>query len=434
MHQPSQLMKCNSGLLIKPLRMHHLLYIVRHGLLIVICMLLSYPLFSQARMILNGAIVTIADSAVLVIGNGNANALTRNAGHIVGEGESNRIKWVIGTNSETYTVPWGNDKSGYFPVSFSTSSASGNGYFIFATYPTGWQNSDNLPSGVTNISNNGMDNSAYVLDRFWKISAETYTSKPALNNLVFNYADIEHTEASNTIKEANLIAQNWNDISQTWEDINTPATVNTDANSVTVSSVSPTELYAWWSLKDANVALPLRFLSFDIKMDNSNALLTWVTADELNVDNFYVQKRSNSQSFSNIASLKPSGGTGPNKYSFIDRNIKSGRTEYRILENDLDGRTMFSKIISVVVEPKSGIMVYPNPIKGKLFFIGGLNVRAGNYILTLYDAAGRIFMSQNVRIDSNHIQVELERQPPMGSYFLVLSNKETSIRASVMVN
>ena len=69
---------------------------------------LSLNAFSQARLILNnGGIVNITNSAFVVIDNPNPNAITRNtSGHIISEGEFNRVKWNINTNAGTYIVPF----------------------------------------------------------------------------------------------------------------------------------------------------------------------------------------------------------------------------------------------------------------------------------------------------------------------------------------
>ena len=69
--------------------------------------------FSQARLILNnGGIVNITNNAFVVIDNPNPTAISRNtSGHIISEGEFNRVKWNIGTTAGTYVVPFGDRKS-----------------------------------------------------------------------------------------------------------------------------------------------------------------------------------------------------------------------------------------------------------------------------------------------------------------------------------
>lgn len=89
------------------------------------------------------------------------------------------------------------------PLTFTKSAGSGDGHFIFSTYPTPPQNSLNLPSGVTNLNRGGEDRSLYFIDRFWQLNAQNYTLKPSLTNVQFGYIDAEHAEP-NTIWELAL--------------------------------------------------------------------------------------------------------------------------------------------------------------------------------------------------------------------------------------
>jgi hypothetical protein len=205
--------------------------------------------FGQARLVLNGANITISQGAYLVIDNPSSDAITRIDGHIISEGENNILKWNIGTTIGTYIVPWGYDVSNYIPLTFTKQAGTGSGHFIFSTYRTGWQNSSQLPTGVANINGaTGADNSAFVSDRFWQINATGYTARPALTNLSFNYLDDEITEPDNTITESGLIAKRYNSSLSSWNDNILASSINTTSNVVTVSSVDAANLHPWWIL------------------------------------------------------------------------------------------------------------------------------------------------------------------------------------------
>src|SRR5688500_25530 len=96
---------------------------------------------AQGRIVLDGAKITLNDGAYLVIANSAANAITRNSGHIISEGENNIIKWAIGTTTGTYTIPWGYGNSDYIPLTFTKTAGTGSGHFLFSTYHTAWNNS-----------------------------------------------------------------------------------------------------------------------------------------------------------------------------------------------------------------------------------------------------------------------------------------------------
>lgn len=210
-------------------------------------------LHAQARLILNGANITIAQGANLVVENSNADAITRNSGYIISEGENNVIKWYIGTATGTYTIPWGYSNE-YIPVTFTPTAASGSGYFLFSTYHTDWNNAANLPTGVTDFSGSaGSDHSAFAIDRFWQLNALSYTTKPTLTSLTFTYLDSEHSASGNTIEESELRPERWNSTLNTWTDFSSSPTINTTSNTVTISGLSNEDLFAWWTLSTSPV-------------------------------------------------------------------------------------------------------------------------------------------------------------------------------------
>lgn len=204
---------------------------------------------AQGRMVLNGATVNLTQGAALVMANPNSNAITRNSGQIISEGENNRVIWRMGTTTGTYTIPFGYGTSNYIPLTFTKAAGTGAGYFSFSTYHTGWQNSTQLPTGITNFNNvAGADNSAYATDRFWSISPVGYTTVPALSNVIFTYLDSEFASPNNTTTESRLTAQRWNTNLSSWTDYNTGGVVNTTANTVTIASIPSNALYTWWSV------------------------------------------------------------------------------------------------------------------------------------------------------------------------------------------
>ncbi len=220
-------------------------------LFLTILIVLNIPeAHAQGRIIINGGKINIANGAVVVIGNANANAITRmGSGHIISEGENNQIRWNIGTTAGSFIIPWGSGGSSYFPVSFSLSAAAGTGYIYFSTVPTAAQNSLSLPTGITHFNGaNGEDISQVAVDRYWKIDPQGYTSKPTFSNLLFTYQDTEFAAPNKTTVENKLTAIRWNSNTPSWTDYNTGATVNTAANTVTIPSITGTNFNSWWSV------------------------------------------------------------------------------------------------------------------------------------------------------------------------------------------
>ncbi len=209
----------------------------------------NLELFAQARLVLNGATINIANGGYLVIDNPSSNAITRNSGHIISEGENNKIQWNIGTTTGTYTIPWGYGAANYIPLSFTKTAGSGSGNFLFSTYHTGWQNSSQLPTGVSNLNGTlGTDNSAFASDRFWQMNAQGYATKPTLSNVVFTYLDAENNDPGNSITESGLIAKRYNGALSSWTDNILASSLNALNNTVTVTAVDVANFQPWWML------------------------------------------------------------------------------------------------------------------------------------------------------------------------------------------
>jgi hypothetical protein len=212
-------------------------------------MMLALPTRGQTKLVLNGAVITMQNGAQIVIANGAANAIVRNSGFINSQDQASAVKWMIGTNTGSYIIPWGNATQ-YLPLSFNPSGATGSGYFLLGTYALpNWNNSAALPTGITHFNNaQGVDHSAFSSDRFWRIDAVNYTAKPNLSALTFTYAENENFATGNTIAEGALRAERWNSTSNSWTDNILTSSVNTTANTVTVNSVGRADLFAWWNL------------------------------------------------------------------------------------------------------------------------------------------------------------------------------------------
>lgn len=209
--------------------------------------------FAQTRLILNGGRIMLNGGVYLVIDNSASNAITRTSGHIISEGENNILKWIIGTTTGTYTVPWGNGASDYIPITFSKTAGAGAGSFLFSTYNTPALNSSQLPTDVTNfIGASGSDKSLFATDRFWQVNAQGYSTKPSLSNVIFTYLDSEFAGANITSVESSLKAHRWNTILSTWVDYAPSTITDVTANTVTVSSIDDTNFYPWWVVNYIN--------------------------------------------------------------------------------------------------------------------------------------------------------------------------------------
>ena len=243
--------------------------------------MLPLSFLAQARIILNGGMLTLQEGGIVVIHNSNPNAITvlnSSSGILINDATS-RLRWHIGTTSDNFSIPFRYSNI-LIPLNFGTSEAVGTGYFDLSTYHVpDWKNSDHLPPGVGNVNRNGLDNSNHVLDRFWLINALAYTTKPTLSNLSFGYVDAEWSAVGNEISEPKLKAQRWNSILNIWSDYAPSGVTDIFNDRVTIASVSPSDLFEWWTLVDADFPL------FDGASSHTSAELRGSRSTEINTAN-----------------------------------------------------------------------------------------------------------------------------------------------------
>jgi hypothetical protein len=292
-------------------------------------------------------------------------------------------------------IPFGIADTIYLPVSLTTSSAAGaSGSLTFAMYPVGsWQNSANLPTGILYFINNyGGDNSMYSIDRFWRIEPANYVTKPALTNLTFTYLSNEYTAVGNNIIESNFIAQRYNKAFDSWDDYMPGTTVNTGTNTATVASLPSAELYTWWTLVDNRYILPVELMFFNAVCEDGRVAVTWQTATEQNNDYFVVERSPDAIHFDAVARVPSQNPNSvlPLSYEAADTMPYDGKSFYRLMQVDKDGKVTYSSIVMVKCSATdtvpSSVTIYPNPALDVLTVdMKGLK---GEKMLYVYDLLG----------------------------------------------
>src|SRR4051812_15737299 len=251
----------------------------KHILLLIVNIILNFSVYSQTRLVFNNdAYLVVSNDAYLVIDNSSANAVTLlgTGGNIISELETNRLKWNIGTSTGTYVIPFAKSAGNKIPLTVVITGAGvGSGTISFSTYGGAtWNNNTYKPSDVTNMTAACcVNNSAFVIDRFWEIDAVSYTSKPACT-LTFSYLDAEHSTTGNTITEANLRAQRFNTSTASW-DRPPLGTLNTASNLLTAVTVTSANFFRSWTLTDNSSPLPIELLEFNVNCSSNNIILNW---------------------------------------------------------------------------------------------------------------------------------------------------------------
>ncbi len=145
---------------------------------------------------------------------------------------------------------------------------------------------------------------------------------------------------------------------------------------------------------------PVELSLFKAEADNGNVTLSWTTATEKNNRGFEVERKSGEgkeQSagqkgeWEEIGFIEGNGTTTqPNSYSYVDKNLPSGKYSYRLKQMDFDGSLEYSDLVEVSVQSPLVFALeqnYPNPFNPATRIRYQVPVR-GLVSLKVYDILG----------------------------------------------
>jgi hypothetical protein len=145
-----------------------------------------------------------------------------------------------------------------------------------------------------------------------------------------------------------------------------------------------------FGLGEPGTILPVTLLNFSGSLINSNSLLIWKTASEINNKGFEVQKSPDGNLFTNIGFVNGNGTTTTaHNYSFTDYAVTKPLNYYRLQLIDLNGNITYSNIITITKDNSDNIVsVQQNPFASQLNFMLGGNL-TGNVSINVFDITGR---------------------------------------------
>ena len=172
--------------------------------------------------------------------------------------------------------------------------------------------------------------------------------------------------------------------------------------------------------------LSLRFLDFTAKLENTNAVLQWTTANESNTHSFDIQRSIDGNSFITAGTMPSHNLPGQQSYSFIDKDVPLLKVEklyYRLKQKDNDGKFSFSKILPLSLSPSTAITYYPNPVRDILHVEFGGSAALGSKGV-ISDMQGRIIKT----IDINAIQQKIDVSDLAAGMYILKIIGQTSFK------
>ncbi|HRQ21380.1 MAG TPA: T9SS type A sorting domain-containing protein [Ferruginibacter sp.] len=141
--------------------------------------------------------------------------------------------------------------------------------------------------------------------------------------------------------------------------------------------------------------LPVRFTRIDATVDDKDVHVKWEVAEEVNINNYTVQRSVDGRNFTDIASQPATGSQG---YMHTDVRPGNGVFYYRIRSNGNGSDIQYSRIVSVILSDAPGtITVYPNPVQDdKLVKVNMTNMPKGRYNVLLINSSGQVVFRRQI--------------------------------------
>ena len=166
--------------------------------------------------------------------------------------------------------------------------------------------------------------------------------------------------------------------------------------------------------------LPVTLISFTATIpDNAtnDVLLKWQTSFEEDNRGFTIQHSTDGQNWEVIDFVNGAGNSSVvANYSYLHHSANKGIHYYRLLQQDIDGKSKLSHIRQVNMGRKLVIQVYPNPATNVLHIIA--DPKAHLKELSLMDITGSRVL--NRKSSQNEYSLDISHLPA-GTYLLMLT-------------
>ena len=358
----------------------------------------------------------------------NSNLLTiNNGGNINGANDASFVKGPvrkIGTsnlNNLTFTFPTGQTDNIYDPVriKFPTSSTSVT-FTVTHFHEVAIPNINNRDAKASQLT--------FVQNEFWDIHNDVDAG--IVGSLGVDVT-IHNHKASNTdigdnppLYIAHLNGSSWEVPNVNNQLANRDNTLGLNAYAILLPSQKS---FSNFTIGLASAALPVTLIKFSVKpTTDKKVLLSWTTTTESINKGFRIERQSSNigNKFEQIGYLSSKAFAGNSQYelnySFIDDSPKTENTSYyRLVQEDLDGRTTYSEVRIVKLIDQSISMVFPNPSKGVVNIKRTADGKKMD--IQVIDVSGRIIQNVNSITDSNYL-LNLNRS---GIYYIILIYPET---------
>jgi ELWxxDGT repeat protein len=183
--------------------------------------------------------------------------------------------------------------------------------------------------------------------------------------------------------------------------------------------VPETDLYA---VDGVFTPLPVKLLDFTVSPKNADAILNWHTSQELNSKDYSIQRSFDGSHFDAVGAVAAAGNSTTGKaYSFIDAGVmNSGKSiiYYRLVSTDVDGKSVFSPVITLKITPngKWNVKLLSNPVSENIKLL--LSGITASVQVSVVDINGKKLSTRQLSAVNGQISIPAANLP-QGVYTLI---------------
>jgi len=184
----------------------------------------------------------------------------------------------------------------------------------------------------------------------------------------------------------------------------------------------------FWMSGTNNVSpLPIELQSFTASCDKGMVKLDWVTATEINNEQFTIHRSADLMEWEEVLSQVGAGNSNtPLAYTGVDERPLNGLSYYRLTQRDYDGTTESFEPISVTCYTDgsgNSMLVFPNPADDRFTVSVTVTEAITNAGIEILDVNGKRVMLRNVNLvkGTNEFTFDRSLMNP-GTYFIKLGS------------
>ncbi|KAA3614975.1 MAG: T9SS C-terminal target domain-containing protein [Calditrichaeota bacterium] len=197
----------------------------------------------------------------------------------------------------------------------------------------------------------------------------------------------------------------------------------------------------------ADLSLPVELTSFTATPGNSQILLKWTTASELNNAAFILERSEDGNIFETVSRIDGQGSVSyETNYSFVDENVLNGFTYYyRLADLDYSGVLTYHSIISATPNSEKGFFsengmiekfalhgAYPNPFNPQTtisFDVPTTHSDQHNLKLNIYNNLGMLVTTlHDGALSGGQYKMKWNAEDqPSGVYYIHLQSDQFSL-------